>query len=185
MLKESTQQEWVLARHNKPAGLIVRILALLIDSIVFIPIVLIFFAINLFFQLDIPIEITQILFILYVTIYHWKRGATIGKQQTEIRVETPKGERISLKSSIIRSSFLIIYIATKWIISFMETLSIESSIHSQDRINISVNTSTISSIFLLNLFVVGLIILDSFWVLTNKDKRTLHDVLAGTYCKVK
>lgn len=100
---------------------------------------------------------------------HWLRGATIGKIQSEIRIQTEDGKRINITQSLLRESIYIVY------------LIIEALAKSSLGLNRVLNSHFYESI--LTAFSVILII-DVLWAL-GKKRIALHDIISKTYCYQK
>ncbi len=185
MIKEIGSQEWESDRYGKGARPWIRLLALAIDGVVFIPVLVLSWGLQYLMNFNLPNEIINFLFALYLILFHWKKGKTIGKKQTELRVETLEGNRISFKQSLIRTSIFIGYLLLLWISSMQEFLTVSETISDSNGIEITINRPAIFWIVYLDLFAFGLIFIDVLWMFTNKEKRALHDLLAGTICREK
>ncbi|GAA0890764.1 hypothetical protein GCM10009122_04430 [Fulvivirga kasyanovii] len=185
MIKEIGLEQWKFDRYGNPAGLGVRLMCLFIDGLVFVPVGIVLWLIEFFVPVNIPTEVFELLFIVYLIVYHWKKGATIGKKQTEVRVETLDGGRITLLQSVIRASLFLVSWLIFVIISFQESLVVSKTITNSTGSEITISGPANMWLLYMNIIAVGLIVVDAFWILTNKDKRALHDVLAKTRCRVK
>jgi uncharacterized RDD family membrane protein YckC len=184
MLNVISEEGWKNESYGYFAGFGVRLLAFIVDLIVFIPLALIFIGIAWFGNIDVPSELFSGLFILYVIIFHWRKGATIGKKQTELRVEKIDGTRISFGQSVIRQIFPLISIIIMIILNQYPATTLTRT-YEVDEGAISFTRTTSNWQFYLSLFAFSIVIIDVLWIFTNKEKKTLHDIVARTYCKKK
>ena len=167
MIREVTEQEWQRDIYSKYGEFWDRTFASLIDAlIVSIPYLIIEYIIEYTFNISMPTIISQLVFLAYPIIWHWKTGATIGKKNFELRVENIDGKRITLKQSIKREIFTIF-----------------SIIYGHLSILINVNESGFESFWIW--IPANIVLIDVFWLFSNKEKQTLHDVVAKTYCRKK
>lgn len=151
-----------------------RIVALLIDGLVFTPII----AINaLTAQYELPWWMTivqRVLFALigvgYYVLLHWKYGQTVGKMVMRLKVVSLDERPISLRQSLIRHIFYIIerFVALCLLVYFV---SIGYSLSSELRTTIQLYLSIPIYIW---------IITDTLVCIVNKQDRALHDLIAGT-----
>lgn len=186
MIKTISSENWKAETYNYPAGFLIRLIAYVIDFLVFVvPIALLFFAIEYFFKITLPENLIEILFLIYIILYHWKDGATIGKKLAEVRVENENGERIKLSQSIIRSIFPIISLIITILFSLYQTTQTSTIQINSIEFEYTILEPLIKAQFYLNLFIFGIIIIDVFWMFTNKENQTLHDLIAKTKCKKK
>lgn len=149
-------------------------MALLIDGLVFTPII----AINaLTAQYELPWFMTiiqRVLFALigvgYYVLLHWKYGQTVGKMVMRLKVVTLDERPISLRQSLIRHIFYIIerFVALCFLVYFV---SIGYSLSSELRTTIQLCLSIPIYIWIFT---------DTFVCIVNKQDRALHDLIAGT-----
>lgn len=104
-------------------------------------------------------------FVYFVILQYKLNGQTVGKKVLNIRVENNKKGKLSVNSLIFRS--LIINEIGFSMLSLLSILVFNEGTY-----------TTISGI--LNMLNLCLILICAVMVIANKDKRGLHDVIAGT-----
>lgn len=167
------------------AGFWKRFWAGLIDSLVLIPFVYIFFLIE---GVSMPIAmlttvISTILFSAYSIFFNYKYGGTIGKLAVDIRITRPDGSPISIKEAFLRSSVDLVFaffaIAAQIMALSMVDPEQYTSASFFDRNMLMVSLFPVWYIYLTNSsnawYWSELIVL-----LFNKRRRALHDFIAGT-----
>jgi len=185
MIRKVSDEVWESENFGFYAGFGIRLLAMVIDFIVFLPIILLFTGIAWFGNFNIPSEFFSGVFILYLIIFQWRKGATIGKKQTELRIESADGTRISFGQSVSRQVFPIVSIIIMIILNrFPSEMMITRTYEGKGGM-ISFTRPVSDWQFYLLLFIVAIALIDVLWVFTNKEKKTLHDIIAKTYCKKK
>ncbi|UCD50025.1 MAG: RDD family protein [Phycisphaerales bacterium] len=172
-----------VANYARPAGFWIRVGASIIDWLVFIPIMILFFW-NMF-----SLRNTALLILISVPGFLYKPfmeafcGATLGKMSCGIKVVDAEGKKLSLFSAYIRAfPFLMssgVELGRQLILfsseQFQEATSwIEAS---------QVRTETFLDYVgpLVNL----LILIDCVLVVFTFRKQALHDMLAESYCVYK
>lgn len=104
-------------------------------------------------------------FVYFVILQYKLNGQTVGKKVLNIRVENNKKGKLSVNSLIFRS--LIINEIGFSMLSLLSILVFNEGTY-----------TTVSGI--LNMLNLCLILICAVMVIANKDKRGLHDVIAGT-----
>lgn len=162
-----------------------RLLAYLIDLLIFIPIIALqFFLVNLGYYYQILAELLVISFgIWYFVVYVYQHEYTFGKRYENIRIISVDGSRISLKQCIIRYlvySFLGLGQSLLFIYCIITTPSSGySELGFMDKLDFvylkfEIIFSTISYLEY------GYIALTSIFLLFNKQRRSISDYIAGT-----
>lgn len=162
------EREW-----KKFDTIIPRLLALIIDIIIFIPII---YAEEAFLKLlgfetlgnEILMGIYAFDIYFYSILMHYYFGKTVGKKITGVKVLTIHEKRLDIKHAVLRDiiqiSITVIYV------SGVLSLILPSSPVSPG-INISLLIATFPTIWLL---------LEVLTALINKKHRAIHDYIAGT-----
>ena len=162
-----------------------RLLAYLIDLLIFIPIIALqFFLVNLGYYYQILAELIVISFgIWYFVIYVYQHEYTFGKRYENIRIVSVDGSRISLKQCIIRYlaySFIGLGQSLFFIYCIVRTPSIGySDLGFMDKLDfVYLKFETIFST--ISYIEYGYIILTSIFLLLNAKRRSIADYIAGT-----
>ncbi len=171
------------------AGFWKRLGALLVDLIVFLPVV------GLIIWLDsvsrtaavIGTIVTSPLYFLYETYFHARYGQTLGKMAVSIRVLKPDGQRISIREALLRGSVDFVFGVLVVIGSISALLHFPATEYSHlnwlERQHYLQGlrpgwyswVSEAQSLWVWS---------ETFTVLFNRKKRALHDFLAGTVVAV-
>lgn len=111
---------------------------------------------------------------------HYRRGATLGKTALDIRVTDVGGGPLSLEQAFTREFFTYVYIACGIAAEALMPTSLRDG-------GTGVDPSRLLDDLLGPwLLVAGLgglaVLVDILWMLGNERKRTLHDIIAKTYC---
>ena len=167
------------------AGFWARLLAAIVDIIVFIPIIVIFHYLQ---SINIRLTIFVVvfyscLFSAYSVYFNLKYGGTIGKLITGIRITKPDGNKIQIKEALLRSSVDIFYglvfaIAQVYAIKKVDPNAyLVAGYMERVRLTLPLHPEFMKHMDKLNevWYWSELIVL-----LFNKRKRALHDFIAGT-----
>jgi len=152
-----------------------RLGAAFVDTIVFIPLILLDTYIRNYFENKFIIMMWLFIFsvigISYYVVMHFKYGQTIGKMAMKVKViDLDETKNITLKQSVIRDSFSIIFQALGLLyFSIQIAKSILPAIHLLEKYDDFL--ALISSIWIL---------LELLSMLTNDKKRAIHDFIAKT-----
>ena len=171
--------------YREPAGFGSRLLAFVLDIIAFIIIMLPFSILRWVFHIELSDFIKYLIFIIYFVILTWKYGRTFGKFNTELKVEKNNGEKISLLQSFTRMIF-------NWAFLLLPTITLIISMKSIDINNLLLKDSESIKLLMsmsltlgLSIGLLILFIIDFGFMIFRKDKRALHDLIAGTRCMKK
>ena len=171
------------------AGFWKRLLAALVDSFVFMPLVFLWqknsFE-DLFFNTWLYSIIFALLFWGYVVFFHYKFGATIGKITVGVKVALPGGQPIGLKEALLRSSvdFLFLLIISSAVVIAM--LRIDYGVYEGfDNFQVAEKAEYMNGLIPSWHEVASFCNVIWTWsellvLLLNKRKRALHDFIAGT-----
>jgi uncharacterized RDD family membrane protein YckC len=167
------------------AGFWKRFGAAIVDTLVFIPFMVVFhFTQGLsILSAMATIVVSSLLFSAYTVYFHYKFGATLGKMAVGIKITFPDGSKIGLKQALLRSSVDLGF-------AFFMVLAQVTAITNADP-NIYLNAGFMARAeYIMPLFPAwyGLVSTVSqlwFWseflvLLFNKRKRAIHDFIAGT-----
>ena len=170
---------------NTYAGFWKRFSAGIVDVIVLIPFLVIFYYIE---SMSIPMAMivvvaSTLLYSTYTIYFHYKFGATIGKMASKIKVTQPDGSPIRLKHAVLRSSVDLVF-ASILVVGHLIALSHANPTEYltagwMDRIDyrLPLLPSWYDSIDIGNeIWVWGELLV----LLLNKRKRAIHDFIAGT-----
>jgi len=162
-----------------------RFLALLVDGLIFIPMMILFMYINNLGRLN--AIYTSIFHGLIGISYHMffltRFGATPGKMLLKIKIVTINGQKIGLKEALLRFIVnLIIMVISIIITTYMHLLITEQQFNAMDnrkRIKwFSDNRPVLHKVFIWATR--AWMWSDLIVLLCNKRKRALHDYIAGT-----
>ncbi len=168
----------VISEETQYGGFWIRFAAFLIDGLVLIPISGLVI-VNTWLLKSLPLHIVVILLsVVYKPLLEFKYGATVGKMAVKIKVVTQDLQKITFSQAAIRyipwlvGSLISLFSAAILFAdqAFLEDKTYMGSMQAQAAA-VPQYISFIGSIVLL---IVGLSIL------FNKQKRGLHDIMAGT-----
>lgn len=161
------------------AGFWVRVVATLIDTLIFIPIIFISFQ-NMLSWKSIAIEgLTTFAWMFYKVYMEWNYQATIGKMVMKIKVVNESGNGITLEQSIVRFSFYFLsYMGTFLANYYLLTDPLFAEVNSLNDFAIFMenNAQTINSITNFP------ILISVTFVAFDLQKQAVHDKLAKTFC---
>ena len=172
-----------IVNNPKPAGFWIRVVASLIDSLVFIPIILLSFinmgsikSVFVFFLIAIP----GLIYKPFMESYY---GATLGKMALGLKVIGKNGEKLNLQSAYIRFipfliSSIVAFIGI-YILFSMPEFKTASGILEIGRLEQKNPVKPIKTIIDLLIFV------DCVAVAFTYRKRAFHDMLAKSFCVYK
>jgi len=187
-------QEWVefcsncgqaMEGYSRPAGFWIRICASIIDSLVFIPIIILS-RMNMF-----SLRSTAVLVLLSLPGLIYKPfmesyfGATLGKMSFKIKVIDSNGNRLSLLSAYIRFFPFFLSAAVSMTGQFIlfsspQFQSVTSSIELKEALQESFLT-----VISYPCYAFILIMIDCVFVAFTFRKRALHDMMAESFCVYK
>ncbi len=171
-------------KYRGYAGFWGRVGAKVIDSIVFIPVSVLFNFI--IFRMDMLFgQVTlNILGLLYQPLMEWKYGATLGKMAVGLRVTNDNFGQITLEQSFIRSVF--------YVSNYIYTIILNVSLVYMDKIR---TVSGISDMLVngdffekygmfayLSMIIAFVILISCLFVAFDERKQALHDKIARTFC---
>ena len=79
MINSISHEIWRKSFFGHNAGFGVRVLAFLIDVVIFLPIIFLLSVLTYSVKYQVPLESFLVLFLLYQVVLQWKKGATFGK----------------------------------------------------------------------------------------------------------
>ena len=160
----------------------VRFGAMLIDGLVIIVIVLPATYFNVI-QWKSPwiYILTSILTVIYKPYMEYQYGATLGKMAVGIKVVGHQFQKVTLKEELRRVSFYIVpnIIQQVLTLKFYFSGQLNSIQHYKDYNDYIVSTNP--ALYILNIIVFVLLIIDTITFFSNDQNRSLHDLYAGTY----
>ncbi len=172
-----------IARYPKPAGFWIRVVASLVDFLIFIPVVVLS-SVNFF-----SIKSTALLIVVWLPGLIYKPfmesfyGATLGKMVCGVRVVNERGEKLSLGAAYVRFiPFLVsaaISLASTLILFSSPGFKSASTMLEIGQLQQGSPVRTFKTI--VNLFVMANCIVAGF----SHRKRALHDMMAGSFCIYK
>jgi uncharacterized RDD family membrane protein YckC len=172
-----------IEKYPKPVGFWIRVCALLIDDMIFIPISIISMLNYMLFKNIILFILITLPCFLYKPVMESRYGATLGKMACGIRVIDGIGQKITLEAAYFRFlPFLLISIpGTIQNISLYMSPEFESAKTLKEITQLQqpgpLNTFILLAIFFL--------LADCIFAAFTYRKRTLHDMLVGSYCVYK
>jgi uncharacterized RDD family membrane protein YckC len=153
-----------------------RILDILITAIPFVLIYKYSLVLSVKVESIYPFFIYWIIFYVFYVFMTVRYGGTPGKLILKARIVSKSGSCLNIKNAILRLGFYIPY-SIVTILILQEGLN--SNINSHDVLHfLSIHKGTFKSIQVLLSF---LIIIDEIYLIFNKKKRAIHDLLAGSF----
>jgi uncharacterized RDD family membrane protein YckC len=115
----------------------------------------------------------------------YQYGATLGKMAVGIKVVGHHFQKVTLKEELRRVSFYIVPNIIQQILTlkFYFSNQLNSIQHYKDYNDFIITTNP--ALYILNIIVVGLLIVDTITFFSNGQNRSLHDLYAGTFVIVK
>jgi len=171
--------------YPKPAGFWIRVVASLVDTVVFIPIVILNF-VNYFSIKSIPILLLiSIPGFLYKPLMESFYGATLGKMACGIKVTDENGEKLTLKAAYIRFIPMLLVATLGMTFSFMLFMLPEfKNVHKISDFA-AMQAASYPTLNILSNIANLVILIDCIVVAFTKRKRAIHDFMAGSYCVYK
>jgi uncharacterized RDD family membrane protein YckC len=125
--------------------------------------------------------VTSLLTIVYKPFMEYEYGATLGKMAVGIKVVGHGFQKVNLKEELRRVSFYIVpnIIQQVLTLNFYFSHQLDSVQHYKDYNDYIVNSNP--ALYILNIIVVVLLIIDCITFFSNNQNRSLHDLYAGTY----
>ncbi|UPW17014.1 RDD family protein [Agarivorans sp. TSD2052] len=167
------------------AGFWKRLVAAIIDTLVFVPFLVIFHftqGISLTSAL-ITLIISSLLFSVYSIIFHYKFAATLGKIAVGIKITLPDGGKIGVKQALLRSSVDLLFAFLIVVAHIVALTKVNPDIYLNagwmER-NEYILLSFPAWHGAVSLASEGWIWCELLVLLCNKRKRALHDFIAGT-----
>lgn len=158
--------------YKQKAGFGIRLLALILDGLVFSAPLLLTWGIDEVFNFFIPEQVVYMAFILYVLLFHWKFGRTFGKYHTDTIVVRKDGSPIGLAQSINRMFFYWIHVFAFALIPILLVQS-EAGKH--------LSPVEVGMYFMgFSVAMAVMFIIDHLFIVFRSDNRALHDLIAGT-----
>lgn len=172
--------------YSKPAGFWIRVVAHIVDFLVFIPII----AVGTWNQFALQSTALMLLLslpgILYRPFMHAFFGATVGKMACRIRVINENGEKLSLLTAYIRNiPFLaqaLVALAGQLILFSSEEFQSASSFMEIAQMQ---QQQGIGPLDIVTYLLILVVLIDCVVAAFSYRKRALHDMLAGSFCVYK
>jgi uncharacterized RDD family membrane protein YckC len=125
--------------------------------------------------------LTSLLTIVYKPFMEYQYGATLGKMAVGIKVVGHQFQKVTLKEELRRVSFYIVPNIIQQILTlkFYFSNQLNSIQHYKDYNDFIITTNP--ALYILNIIVVGLLIVDTITFFSNGQNRSLHDLYAGTF----
>ena len=160
----------------------IRFAAFLLDGLIIIIIILPVTYFNVI-QWKIPwvFILTSIITITYKPFMEYQYSATLGKMAVGIQVVGNQFQKVTLKEELRRVSFYLVPSIIQQILTLNVYFSNQlDSIHQYKDYNDYI-VSTNPALYILNIIVVVLFVVDTVTFFSNDQNRSLHDLYAGTY----
>ena len=172
-----------IARYPKPAGFWIRVVASLVDFLIFIPVVVLSF-VNFF-----SIKSTALLMVIglpgliYKPFMESYYGATLGKMVCGLRVVDELGEKLSLGAAYVRFIPFLVSAAISMVgaLILFSAPGFQSASTLLEIGELQQRNPTRAFETIVNLFVTADCIVAGF----SHRKRALHDMMAGSFCIYK
>jgi uncharacterized RDD family membrane protein YckC len=125
--------------------------------------------------------LTSLLTIVYKPFMEYKYGATLGKMAVGIKVVGHQFQKVTMKEELRRVSFYIVPNIIQQILTLKVYFSnqLNSIQHYKDYNDYIISTNP--ALYILNIIVIGLLVVDTITFFSNGQNRSLHDIYAGTY----
>jgi len=160
----------------------VRFSAMLIDGLVTVVIILPVTYFNVL-QWKTPwvYILTSLLTVIYKPFMEYQYGATLGKMAVGIKVVGHQFQKVTLKEELRRVSFYIVPNIIQQVLTLKIYFSgqLNSIQHYKDYSDFIVSTNP--ALYILNIIVIFLLVIDTITFFSNDQNRSLHDLYAGTY----
>ena len=119
--------------------------------------------------------------IIYKPFMEYQYGATLGKMAVGIKVVGHQFQKVTLKEELRRVSFYIVpnIIQQVLTLKFYFSNQLNSIQHYKDYNDYIVSTNP--ALYILNIIVIVLLVVDTITFFSNDQNRSLHDLYAGTY----
>ena len=169
-------------RYAKPAGFWIRVVASLVDGLVFLPVVILSF-VNLFSIKSIPLLVVMsIPQFLYKPLMEARYGATLGKMACGLKVIDDQGAGITVSQAYTRYIPFLVSMA----VGLIAGVIMYSQPGFQNVTGFRTMQQTRQNPFQLLNSLIGLFMLaDCIVAGFSYRKRALHDMMAKTFCVYK
>jgi uncharacterized RDD family membrane protein YckC len=124
---------------------------------------------------------TSLFTIIYKPFMEYQYGATLGKMAVGIQVVGREFRKVTLQEELRRVSFYIVPNIIQEVLTLKVYFSgqLNSVQHYKDYNDLIVSTNP--ALYILNIIVFVLLVVDCLTFLSNNQNRSLHDIYAGTY----
>lgn len=172
-----------IEKYPRPAGFWIRVCASIIDSLIFLPIVIFSFLNFLIFKNNVFLILTVLPSFLYKPLMESFYGATVGKMACGIKVIDNAGHKLDLGTAYLRAlPFLLSnFMGTIQSLMLYSSPEFQSATTFEEIGQLQQLGSLDIIVFVVNLFVLA----DCIFAAFTYRKRALHDMLAGSYCVYK
>jgi uncharacterized RDD family membrane protein YckC len=172
-----------IEKYPRPAGFWIRVGASIIDSLIFIPIVILSFLNLLLFKNKALLILTILPSFLYKPLMESFYGATLGKMACGIKVIDNIGQKLDLGTAFLRALPFLLSNFT----GTLQSLMLYSSAEFQSATTLEEmgQLQQMGPMDIIVFFVSFLVLVDCIFAAFTYRKRALHDMLAGSYCVYK
>lgn len=172
-----------IARYPKPAGFWIRVVASLVDSLIFIPVAVLTFVNFFSIKSTALLIVVGLPWLIYKPFMESFYGATLGKMVCGVRVVNERGEKLSLGTAYVRFIPFLVSAA----LSLANTLILFSSpgFKSASSFLEIGQLQQGSPVGLLEQIVSLFVMADCIVAGFSHRKRALHDMMAGSFCIYK
>lgn len=172
-----------IARYPKPAGFWIRVVASLVDSLIFIPVAVLTFVNFFSIKSTALLIVVGLPWLIYKPFMESFYGATLGKMVCGVRVVNERGEKLNLEAAYVRFiPFLVsaaISLASTLILFSSPGFKSASTMSEISQLQQGSSVRTFETI--VSLFLMAECIVAGF----SHRKRALHDMMAGSFCIYK
>jgi len=171
------------AVHPKPAGFWIRVLAFLIDGLVFSPVIALFFINLLQVKSLLLLFCIQLPWLIYKPFMEAFYGATLGKMALKIRVIDADGNNLTLSEAYIRSFLPIlapVVLSFAALFSLFLTPGFERVSSLEELEELMTLGHPLYSF--LDDIATWVVLIDVVVVAFTRRKRAIHDMMAFSFC---
>ena len=169
--------------YSRPAGFWIRVGASIIDSLIFIPIIILSVWNTYSLKNTVVLILTSLPGLIYKPLMESFYGATLGKMSCKIKVIDDNGRKISLFNAYIRFF--------PFFLSAGVTLAVQLILFSSPQFQSATSWIEISQaqqgsfLVVISYPVSALVLIDCIVVAFTFRKRALHDMMAESFCVYK
>ena len=170
--------------YMKPAGFWIRVVAYILDGLIFLPLAIFAFLNNFTLKNLYVALFLSVPSLLYKPLMEAYYGATLGKMICKIRVLDNDGKKLSIARAYVRFIPFMISIIIGGIISSVWTFSQPELAEIKSFMDLQyMPKNQIIDIF--NTMAALFVLLDCIFAAFIHRKRAIHDMMAGSFCVKK